>query len=99
MSPSEMESLGEDEVRLRLERGDFVSYWETVRIKSWLRSKKKEREFLSKCKKAEMASAFLAWREARRANTIAAIAVMIAAIAAKEEIRSFIGGVLDAVWP
>lgn len=96
---SEMESLGETEVRHRVERGDFVSYWETMRIKSWLRRKKRARDFESICKKAEMASAFRAWQEARRANTIATIAVIIAAIAAKDEITSIIGFLRLAALP
>lgn len=102
MTLSELEELGEAEVRHRFERGDYCDRSEVSSIKRWLKRKEKEREFLAACERANISSALFASRSARRANLIATAAVIIAAIGAYEQIISIasrIAGVFHVFWP
>lgn len=99
MTDSELEEIGEAEIRHRIERGDYHAPSESLAVKKWLRGKDKEREFFAACQRASISSALDASRAARRANLIAIAAFVIAAICAQEKIWSLIGALLNAVKP
>ncbi len=99
MTDAELEEIGETEIRHRLERGDYHAPAELSAVKKWLQGKDKEREFLAACQRAGISSALDASRAARRANFIAIVAVVIAAIGAHEKIASLFGALINSVKP
>lgn len=86
MTDSDLDELGYDAVKQRFERGDYIDIVELATVKKWLRSRDKERELLAACERASISSALTAARAARRANLIAFLALVIATIAAREQV-------------
>lgn len=99
MTDAELEEIGEAEIRHRVERGDYHAPAELSTVTKWLQRKDKEHDFLAACKRASVSSALDASRAARRANFIAIVAVVIAAIGAHEPIASLFSAIFNAVKP
>jgi hypothetical protein len=78
---SELDEIGEEKVRNRLNRGDFCDPSEVLVVKRWLSHKDKERDFISRCERASLSSALNANNNARTANKIAIIAALFALLA------------------
>ncbi len=99
MTDTELDEIGDTEVRHRFDRGDYHDPEEVKTVKKWLRAKDKERDFLAACERASISSALEASRAARRANLIAFLALIISAISAREQVTAIVGTFLNWFAP
>jgi hypothetical protein len=99
MTDAQLEEIGDVEVRLRFERGDYLDPAELKTVKKWLQTNVKEREHLAACKRASISSALDATRSARRANVIAILALVISAAAAHDQIDTIVKAIFYSVKP
>ncbi|WP_133091926.1 hypothetical protein [Thauera propionica] len=90
-----LDDLGYEEVRHRLDRGDYLDPYELKVVKKWLHRQEKEQEFIASCKRATISSALETGRVARRANWIAVLALLISAIGAREHIVALLETILS----
>lgn len=81
ITDDELDVLGFDEVKNRLDRGDWIDQVEIIAVNSWLKKAKNQQDFLQKCKRASMSSALDTKRLAIFANVIAALALVVSIIA------------------
>ena len=99
MIESDLDEIGEAEVRHRLSRGDYHDPSELSVISKWLRRKDEANKFLESCRNASVSAALDASRSARRANFIALFAAIVALMSGHAQIKEFFGLMLDLVKP
>lgn len=87
MSP-DFEKMGYDEVRRRFDRGDYHDPNEKAFAEKWLKNQDNEKEFIKRCERASMSSSLDAKRAARQANLLSVVALVIAAVGARDDIYS-----------
>jgi len=80
ITDEELDELGAAEVQNRLDRGDWIDTSEIRAVNSWLRKAKKEQEFLKKCERAAVSSAFNAKQLPVLTNVIALFALVVSVI-------------------
>ena len=83
ITDSELDKIGEDEVRHRFDRGDYYDPSEVSVVTRWLSRKDEEHRFDEACERANKSAALDSKQAAHRANiaaTIAAIGAIVSAI-------------------
>lgn len=99
VTTSDLDALGEAEVRHRLERGDYHDPVEISAVSKWLKKAEKERLFLAECERASRSSALVAEKSAKRANFLAWAALIVSIIAAQDDITCIITALLSRFTP
>ena len=77
---SDLECLSENELKNRLERGDFVEPSEIIEVNFLLNKYKREREFIEKCERATKSAAYVSQRRSLVANIVSSLAVVISIV-------------------
>lgn len=86
MADIDFEEIGYDEIRRRVQRGDYHDQVELKAVHKWLRARERERKYLAECERANIASALNASHAARRANLIALLALVISILSARDQV-------------
>jgi hypothetical protein len=81
VTDAELECLGETEVKLRRDRGDWIDKTELRVVDSWLTQVAKEQKFREACERASRSAALDARRLAILSNVIAIGALVVSIIA------------------
>jgi hypothetical protein len=95
MTDTDLDEIGYDEVRHRLNRGDYCDPEELKVVMKWLQGKVRERDFLADCERANLSSALVANNAARRATLIAFLALIISVLSARDQILAFVSELIE----